>query len=432
MRVLVAVYGSVGGVSFGPGIVRVLEGGVSEATDSARLGGHRCRQGASLDLSDRPERRDGLVGEGGQRRGAILDAVSGVLARAEEVVWGVDVTGTMSGLLLALLAAHGQRVRYVPGRTVNQMASAYRGEAKTDARDAYVIAETLRHRGDLAEVEVATSLVTELRLLVTHRTDLVGDRVRMVNRLRDVLSGYFPALERSFDYAHSRGALVLLTGYQTPQAIRRVGHSRLLAWLVKRKVRGADQIAAAAVVAAKAQQTVVPGQDVAASIVADLAAQLLAIGSRISELDARITSTFRAHPQAEIIESLPGMGPILGAELIAAAGDLAGYANPGRLASAAGLVPVPRDSGRRSGNLHRPMRYSRKLRRVFYLSASAAMMREGPNRDYYLKKRGQGLGHIQALIALARRRVDVLWALLRDNRPFELTPPMRQPMARTA
>ena len=363
---------------------------------------------------------------------AILDAVGSVLARADEVVWGVDVTGTMSGLLLALLAAHGQRVRYVPGRTVNQMASAYRGEAKTDARDAYVIAETLRHRGDLQEVQVATSLVTELRLLVTHRTDLVGDRVRMVNRLRDVLSGYFPALERSFDYAHSRGALALLTGYQTPQAIRRTGESRLRAWLVKRKVRSADQIAATALAAAKAQHTVVPGHDVAASIVADLAAQLLAIGSRISELDARITSTFRAHPQAEIIESLPGMGPILGAELIAAAGDLAGYANAGRLASAAGLVPVPRDSGRRTGNLHRPMRYSRKLRRVFYLSASAAMMREGPNRDYYLKKRGQGLGHVQALIALARRRVDVLWALLRDNRPFELTPPLREPMARTA
>lgn len=362
----------------------------------------------------------------------ILDAIAGVLARAEDVVWGVDVTGTMSGLLLALLAAHAQRVRYVPGRTVNQMAGAYRGEAKTDAKDAYVIAETLRHRGDLAPVEVATSLVSELRLLVTHRTDLVGDRVRMVNRLRDVLSGYFPALERRFDYAHSRGALVLLTGYQTPAAIRRVGESRLRAWLVKRKVRSAEQLAAAALSAAQAQHTVVPGQDVAASIVVDLATQLLAIGTRIGELDARITTAFRAHPQAEIIESLPGLGPILGAELIAATGDLSGYANAGRLASAAGLVPIPRDSGRRTGNLHRPMRYSRKLRRVFYLSAQSAMMREGPNRDYYLKKRGQGHGHVQALIALARRRVDVLWALLRDNRPFELRPPTRELVAPTA
>lgn len=112
----------------------------------------------------------------------ILDAIGIVLAYAGEVTWGVDVTGTMPGLLLALLAAHGQRVRYVPGRTVNQMAGAYRGEAKTDARDAYVIAETLRHRGDLAEVEVATSLVSRLRLLVTHRSDLVGDRVRIPDR----------------------------------------------------------------------------------------------------------------------------------------------------------------------------------------------------------------------------------------------------------
>jgi transposase len=65
------------------------------------------------------------------------------------------------------------------------MSGAYRGEAKTDARDAYVIAETVRHCGDLQEVEVPTALVTGLRLLVAHRTDLVTDRVRMVNRLRE-------------------------------------------------------------------------------------------------------------------------------------------------------------------------------------------------------------------------------------------------------
>jgi transposase len=363
---------------------------------------------------------------------AILDAIGQVGDRADQVTWAVDVTGTMSGLLLALLAAHDQSVKYVPGRIVNKMADTYRGEAKTDARDAYVIAETVRQRGDLTEVEVSATLVTELRMLVTHRTDLVADRVRLLNRLRDVLSGYFPALERAFDYAHSQGALVLLTGYQTPAAIRRAGATRLRSWLTKRKVRSAEQVTQAAVDAANAQHTVVPGQDVAASIVADLAGQLLLLDERIKDITARVTTTFRAHPQAEIIESLPGMGPILGAELIAAAGDLNGYANSGRLASAAGLVPVPRDSGRRTGNLHRPVRYSRKLRRVFYLSAQSAMMREGPNRDYYLKKRSEGDNHVQALICLSRRRVDVLWALLRDNRPFELNPPAAKRLPRTA
>jgi transposase len=356
---------------------------------------------------------------------AILEAIGEVLTRAEQVVWAVDVTGTMSALLLALLAAHGQQVSYVAGRTANRMAVAYQGEAKTDARDVYVIAETVRHRGDLHEVEVPTALVAELRLRVAHRTDLVADRVRTVNRLRDVLTGYFPALERAFDFAHSRGALVLLTGYQTPAAIRSRGQSRQQVWLTRRKVRTAAQVAADALAAAQTQHTSVPAEAVAASIVADLAAQLLAIDARISDVTGRITTTFRSHPQAQIIESLPGMGPILGAELVTAAGDLNGYPDAGRLASAAGLVPVPvpRDSGRRTGNLHRPMRYSRKLRRVFYLSAAASMMREGPNRDFYLKKRAQGLGHVQALIALARRRVDVLWALLRDNRVFESAAP---------
>ena len=110
--------------------------------------------------------------------------------------------------------------------------------------------------------------------------------------------------------------------------------SRLRAWLVKRKVRSADDIAGAAVVAAKAQQTVVPGQDVAATIVAELAAQLPRSVTDSDWTPGQLH--LPSHPQAEIIESLPGMGPILGAELIAAAGDLNGYVNAGRLASAAG------------------------------------------------------------------------------------------------
>lgn len=102
------------------------------------------------------------------------------------------------------------------------------------------------------------------------------------------------------------------------------------------------------------------------------------------------------------------------------------YTDAAQLASAAGLVPVPRDSGRRTGNLHPPKRYSRRLRRVFYLSTQTSVIREGPNRDFCLKKRGEGCKHLQALLALARRRANVLWALLRDNRLFTSAPPVTQ------
>jgi transposase len=353
---------------------------------------------------------------------AILTALGEILDLAEQVDWAVDISGTSSALLLALLAAHGQQAVYVPGRTVNRMSGAYRGEAKTDARDAYVIAETSRQRRDFSSIEVPAQLAADLALLTSHRSDLVADRVRMVNRLRDVLTGIFPALERAFDYSGHKGALVLLTGYQTPAALRRRGRARLTAWLANRGVRGADAVAAAALQAAEAQHTVLPGEDVAAAIVADLAEQILALDDRLKKIDKQIRDTFHAHPQAEIIESLPGIGPILGAELVVAAGDLSAYADAGHLASAAGLVPVPRDSGRRTGNLHRPKRYNRRLRRVFYMSAQTSIMRDGPNRDFYLKKRAEGCKHVQAIIALARRRVSVLWALLRDNRVFALAP----------
>lgn len=357
---------------------------------------------------------------------AILTAIGEIMGLADEVHWAVDISGTASALLLALLAAHGLSAVYVPGRTVNRMAGAYRGEAKTDARDAYVIAETARHRNDFTSIDVPAQLAADLALLTAHRADLVADRVRMINRLRDVLTGIFPALERAFDYSGCKGALTLLTGYQTPAAIRRCGGTRLIAWLGRRGVRGADQVAATALAAANAQQTTLPGEDVAAGIVADLAKQVLGLDDRVKGLDTRIRERFRTHPQAEIIESLPGIGPILGAEFLVSAGDLAAYTDAGHLASAAGLVPVPRDSGRRTGNLHRPKRYSRRLRRVFYLSAQTSIIRDGPNRDFYLKKRSEGLKHVQAVIALARRRVGVLWALLRDNRVFTPAPPATQ------
>jgi transposase len=121
------------------------------------------------------------------------------------------------------------------------------------------------------------------------------------------------------------------------------------------------------------------------------------------------------------------MGPILGAEFFAAVVDLARFPDAGHLATYAGLAPVPRDSGRRTGNLHRPKRYNRVLLRALYLAAQSAMIRPGPSRDYYLRKRSEGCNHKQAILALARRRVDVLWAMLRDNQPYTPIPVRTNP-----
>ncbi|MEU6401137.1 IS110 family transposase [Streptomyces cinnamoneus] len=357
----------------------------------------------------------------------ILTLIDTAKGRADELRWAVDISGRASTLLLALLAAHDQHVVYVPGRTVNRMSGAYRGEGKTDARDARVIADQARMRPkDFALLDAPPELVSALRVLTNYRADLIADRVRLINRLRDLLVGICPALERAFDYSAAKGPVVMLTEYQTPTALRRIGAKRLTTRLERRKVRGADAVAARAVEAAQSQQTVLPGERRAAKLVCDLAHQLLALDGRIKDNDREIRETFRTDERAEIIESMPGMGPILGAEFVAIVGDLSGYKDAGRLASHAGLAPVARDSGRRTGNYHRPKRYNRRLRWLFYMSAQASMMRPGISRDYYLKKRAEGLLHTQALLSLARRRIDVLWAMLRDGRLFTSTPPVTQ------
>jgi transposase len=335
----------------------------------------------------------------------------------------VDIIGSPSALILTLLARAGHSVRYASGRVVAAMSTAYAGDGKTDAKDAYVIAETARIRQDLAIIDQDAELVRNLAVLTGYRADLVADRVRMIDRLRDLMTSVFPSLEREFDYSSHKGALVLLTGYASPDRIRRLGQTRLTSWLRHRKVRDYAEVAAPAVTAAQGQATLLPGQDLTATIVAELAGNILALDERWKTLDEQIAQTFQQHPQAAVIQSMPGFGPFLGAALLVGAGDLRAFPSAGHLAAAAGLVPVPNDSGRRSGNLHRPHRYSRPLRHVFYLSAQTSMMRAGPNRDYYLKKRARGSTHSQAVIALARRRVDVLWALLRDNRIWAPTPP---------
>ena len=150
---------------------------------------------------------------------AVEQLIGKAAATATTVRWAVDLTSAGAALLLALLIAAGQRVVYVPGTVVNRMSDTLAGEAKTDARDSYVIAETARLRRDLTELITPNELVAELALLTAHRADLMADWVRGVNRLRELLTHVFPARERSFDYT-TRSALILVSRYSTADAIR--------------------------------------------------------------------------------------------------------------------------------------------------------------------------------------------------------------------
>jgi len=361
----------------------------------------------------------------------IRELVAEIEQLADEVSWTVDLTTVYAALLLTVLADAGKPVRYLAGRAVWQASAVYRGgEGKTDAKDARVIADQSRMRGaDLPVLHPDDNLVTELRMLTSHRADLVADRTRTINRLRQQITAVCPALERAAQPTQDRGWVVLLTRYQRPKAIRQSGVSRLTKMLDDAGVRNAATIATAAVAAAKSQTLRLPGEEVAAGLVAELAGEVIALDDRIKTTDADIEGRFRNHPLAEVITSMPGMGFRLGAEFLAAVGDPALIGSPDQLASWAGLAPVSRDSGKRTGRLHSPQRYSRRLRRVMYMSALTAVRCDPASKAYYQRKRDEGKRPIPATICLARRRINVLYALIRDNRTWQ---PDSPPIAKSA
>lgn len=286
-----------------------------------------------------------------------------------------------------------------------------------------MIADQVRMRRDLQPLRVSDPLTAELRPLARHREDVTAARVRTINWLRAQLLEYFPALERAFDFSGSRGALVLLSAFRTPEKIRTLGLSRQASFLTVQQVRNADRVAARAIEAAVSQPTSVPGEAVAADMVRRLARWLGALDAELAELDQQITDRFNRHPQGPLVASLPGMGPVLGTDLlVACGGDVLAFDSADRLAGVAGLAPTPRDSGQVSGNVRRRRRYNRRLQRALCLSARIAMMTNPVSRAYYLRKRAERKRHTQALLALARRRLNVLWVVVRDERPYESRP----------
>jgi transposase len=348
----------------------------------------------------------------------LLKLIDEALFLAEEVIWAVDQPGGGAALLLALLWERNQRVLYVPGLSVDRARDAYRGESKTDARDARVIADQARMRSDLGELRAGEQEIAELQLFLARRRDLVTDQSRTITRLREALVSLFPALERALD-VNGKGPLILLTHYQSPTQLRRAGHKRIATYLRNRGVKGSNNVAHKALGAARSQNVTLPAQEVGATIVAELAEDVLGLKDRLQSIDEEIGQRFFTRREARVLISLPGMGPILGAEFLVAVGEISAFESADRLAAYAGLVPASRDSGKRVGNNRRTRGGNKVLKRVFYQSAFASLRSAPESRVFYDRKRAEGKRHTQALIALARRRVNVLWAMLRDGTTFE-------------
>jgi transposase len=335
----------------------------------------------------------------------------------------VDQPASIGALPLAVARDMGCPVAYLPGLTMRRIADLYPGEAKTDARDAFIIADAARVMPHtLRSVDPEDETIAELEMIVGFDDDLAGEATRISNRLRGLLTQIHPHLERVLGPRVQHSAvLTLLERFGSPAQIRKAGRRRLITLLRPKAPRMAERLVEDIFTALDEQTVVVPGTDAAALIVPSLAGSLAVVLDQRKLLAGRIEELLEAHPLSKVLTSMPGIGVRTGARLLIDVGDGSGFPSAAHLAAYAGLAPATRSSGSSIRGEQPSRRGNKQLKRAFFLSAFAALA-DPASRAYYGKKINQGKHHTQALLCLARRRADVLFAMLRDGTFYEPRP----------
>lgn len=344
----------------------------------------------------------------------------------------IDQPGSIAQLALAVARARQVPVAYVPGLVMRRAADLYPGEAKTDKRDAFVIADTGRTRRHQVHWLDAGSddLLDQLRVLNGFDIDLAADQTRVTNRLRDALTSISPALERALGARLGQpGVRDLLVKFPTLSALRAAGRARLARTVKARSPRLAETIATAVTTALEAQSLSVPAEATIGRVVAELAGELDRVHARRAALAGEIEEVFLAHPFGKLLQTLPGIGPRTGARILAEIGDGSRFATGDKLAAYAGLGPATRQSGKSLNAETKSRRGNHRLKNAMFLAAFASL-RSPDSKAFYDRKRAEGKRH-NAIICLARRRCDVILAMLRTSQPYRL-PAAPQPLADAA
>jgi transposase len=328
----------------------------------------------------------------------------------------VDQPNNIGALPIAVARATNCQVAYLPGLAMRRIADLHPGQAKTDARDAYVIAEAARSMPHtLRRVDVGEAALAELDVLVGFDDDLAGEATRLVNRIRGLLGGIHPALERVLGpRIQQAGVLALLVAFGGPVGLRTAGRRKLLTVATKGSARFNPAIIDELLTALQAQTVVVPGTDAAQQVLPRLARSLVEVLDQRKAIGAQVEKVLDAHPLAGVLISMPGVGVRTAARILLEVGDASGFPTSGHLAAYAGLAPVTVRSGSSIRGEHPSRAGNKQLKRAMFLAAFAAL-RDPVSRAYYDRKRAEGKKHNAALICLARRRCDVLHAMLRTG-----------------
>jgi transposase len=333
-------------------------------------------------------------------------------------------TETDRGLFVGALVAAGYVVLAVnPMSTSRYRERHSTSGAKSDPGDAWVLAGLARTDGhNHRPVAGDSDLAEAIKVLARAHQSLIWTRQRQTNQLRSTLREFYPAALEAFDVLDGGDALAVLAIAPTPTLGRRLSPSKIASALRRGgRQRRVDQRAAEIQAALRSEQLQAPPlvAEAMGATVNALLAIIVELVDQIGRLEARLAEGFDQHPDAEVIRSLPGLGMILGARVLAEFGDDPNrYADTKSPKNYAGTSPITRASGTRRVVLARYAR-NRRLADACYLWAFAALTASPGARAFYDTHRANGDTHHRALRALANRLVGILHGCLRTHTPYD-------------
>jgi transposase len=332
---------------------------------------------------------------------------------------------TDRGLLVAALRAGGHTVHVINPRAVARYRERH-GQAggKSDPADAIVLANILRTDGHLHRaLPDDTELAKRVRVLARQHQEAIWARQQTVNRLRTLLHQFFPAALRAFPDLTHRAALTVLAAAPTPTKAAALSRRRVIA-LLRRSGRGnrpglADTLVATFQAPALRQ----PGgvESAMGLAAAGLIEVIVAMHEAIVRLETELHGALAAHPQHQLLASMPGLGPTLGGRVLAELGDDRDrFGTAAGLRAFAGTAPITRTSGRYRAVTARHVR-NRRLADACHWWAFAALTKSPGARAHYDRRRAAGETHNAALRNLANKLLGRLWWCLQQEQRYDET-----------
>ena len=333
-------------------------------------------------------------------------------------VFGMEATGHYWYPIYSFLKAKGYTIYVINPIQSDSLRKMYIRQTKNDSIDSFLIAEVIRF-GQFGTTSMADENILAMRQLCRYRDSVISSRTEIKLRIGTIMEQIFPEYEKQFSSLWVSTSMGILEKYLTPENIENAPIDELFE-IIKDKSHNRLTRAKAISIKEAAADTfgIKIAQDAFSFQLKQLIDRMNFLDKQIEALDCQILEYYDKFDC--YLHTIPGIGIIGAATILAEIGDISRFKNSSSLIAFAGIDPTVRQSGEfNSTHNHMSKRGSPYLRHAIFLAATTCSFHNSPLNAYYKKKRDQGKHHLTATGAVARKLTTVIYAVLRDSKPYE-------------